>query len=84
MAHAKVSGSEFIQDRVVSVEKTGEIFSVKTMQGQEFSAKAILIAMGNKYRKLGVPGEDKLIGSGVSYCATCDGNFFRNREVIMV
>ena len=84
LAHAQVSGSEFLQDRVSSVAKIGDAFQVKTLSGKEFSATAILIAMGNKYRKLSVPGEEKLIGSGVSYCATCDGNFFRGREVAMV
>jgi thioredoxin reductase (NADPH) len=57
---------------------------VKTQGGKILSSRYILVATGNKYRRLGVPGEERLIGAGVSYCATCDGNFFRNKTVGMV
>jgi thioredoxin reductase (NADPH) len=82
--HAKHFGSEILQDRVAEVSGTDGNFVVKTQSGKEFTARKILMATGNKYRRLGAKGEEALIGSGVSYCATCDGNFFKNKVVGMV
>jgi len=82
--HAKHFGSELLLERVASVEGSIGNFTVTTNSGKSFQSKTILLATGNKYRHLGVPGEDSLIGSGVSYCATCDGNFFKNKVVGMV
>jgi len=61
----------------------GQPYSVSTTEGS-FEAAAIIIAAGSEYRKLGVPGEERLSGHGVSYCATCDGFLFRDREVAVV
>ncbi len=61
----------------------GRIHTVKTDQG-DFQAKAVLLATGAQHAKLGAPGEEELAGMGVSYCATCDGAFFRNRTVAVV
>ncbi len=63
--------------------KAGRAHKIIT-DGGSFEAKAIIIAAGSEYRKLGVPGEETLVGHGVSYCATCDGFFFRKREVAVV
>jgi len=63
--------------------KVGRTHKIIT-DGGSFEAKAIIIAVGSEYRKLGVPGEETLVGHGVSYCATCDGFFFRKREVAVV
>lgn len=82
--HARVSGAELMQDEVGSVEKTVTGFTVKTTSGQSFECKFVLLATGNKYRRLGIPGENEYLGKGVSYCATCDGNFFKNRKVVLV
>ena len=82
--HAVSAGSELIQDEVSSVTKSGNIFTVQTASGKTLEAKYVLLAIGNKYRKLGVPGEEKFLGAGVSYCATCDGMFFRNRNIALV
>jgi len=83
-AHAKAYGSEICEDRVVSIEGEAPCFTLKTLSGKEFQTKTVLLATGNKYRHLRVPGEDKFLGSGVSYCATCDGNFFKNLDVAVV
>ncbi|OIP53306.1 hypothetical protein AUK10_02480 [Candidatus Gracilibacteria bacterium CG2_30_37_12] len=82
--HAVSAGSELIQDEVSSVTKSGNIFTVQTASGKTLEAKYVLLAIGNKYRKLGVRGEEKFLGAGVSYCATCDGMFFRNRNIALV
>jgi len=72
---------------VVTAEVTGttqgQLYSVSTAEGN-FEATVIIIAAGSEYRKLGVAGEEKLSGHGVSYCATCDGFFFRDRQVAVV
>lgn len=81
--HAINSGSEILQDTVSSIEKTQEGFKVTTTN-KEFTSKYVILASGNTYRKLWVPGEAEFLGKGVSYCATCDGNFFKNRDVVLV
>lgn len=82
--HAVSSGSEIIADRVASVEGAKGAFTVVTSSGKVFQSKYVLLATGNRYRRLGVPGETEFLGSGVSYCATCDGNFFKGREIVIV
>jgi thioredoxin reductase (NADPH) len=75
-------GLEVVTAEVTSVAP-GQPYSVSTTEGS-FEAEAIIIAAGSEYRKLGVPGELRLSGHGVSYCATCDGFLFRDREVAVV
>lgn len=83
--HAVASGSEILQDRVDLVSKIGENhFSVSTMGGKTLEAKRIILATGNTYKMLGIPGEKEFYGQGVSYCATCDGNFYKNLTVGVV
>lgn len=80
--HAEVAGSVFLQDRVEYVSKTDEDhFSLRTVRGDIYESKRIIIATGNEYRMLGVPGEKEFYWQGVSYCATCDGNFYKNLVV---
>ncbi len=76
-------GLETLSAEVTAVEVTGNQKIVKT-SGGEFMAGAIIIAGGAERQKLGVPGEEKYTGKGVSYCATCDGAFFRNKTVAVV
>jgi thioredoxin reductase (NADPH) len=68
---------------VNSVKKIGEIFEMETTSGL-IKAKAVLIATGSDYKKLGIPGEEEFFSRGVSYCATCDGAFFRDKKLVVV
>jgi thioredoxin reductase (NADPH) len=78
LEHARISGSEILQDRVEQVSKIGEDhFQVTTLWGKTIEGKRIILATGNIYKMLGVPGEKEFYGQGVSYCATCDGNFYK-------
>ena len=81
--HAKALGAEFQNCRVASIEDRGNEKVLVTDQG-ELVTKTVVIATGADHRKLGIPGEKELTGMGVSYCATCDGAFFRNKEVAVV
>ncbi|MDD5337848.1 MAG: thioredoxin-disulfide reductase [Dehalococcoidales bacterium] len=76
-------GAETLYDEVVGLEVNGKDKVVKTPQG-DFVAKAVIIAGGAERQKLNVPGEDTFSGKGVSYCATCDGAFFRDKAVAVV
>lgn len=69
---------------MTAIEDHGDHKKVSLEDGSSIETKAILIATGAKHRKLGVPGEEEFTGAGVSYCATCDGAFFRNKEVAVV
>lgn len=83
-AHAEVSGSEILQEMVTELKKNWNTFEIKTSSGKEFQTKKVILATGNSYRKLGFEGETEFLGKWVSYCATCDGMFFRNRNVVIV
>ena len=83
-AQAERFGAELVEEDVVEVDLTGPIKVVKDANGDEYRAKAVILAMGSGYRRLGVPGEDKLSGKGVSWCATCDGFFFRNKGIAVI
>jgi thioredoxin reductase (NADPH) len=76
-------GAEFRSASVESMEKRGGGFTVATTEGS-FEAEAVIVATGAKHRKLGIPGEERLVGRGVSYCATCDGPFFKGKRILVV
>src|SRR4051812_8333766 len=82
-AQAERFGAELVADDVIEMDLTGEIKTVRTADGT-FSAHAVILAMGSGYRKLGLPDEDRLSGHGVSWCATCDGFFFREQHIAVV
>ena len=83
-AQAERFGAELISDDVTSVDLTGDIKTVRLDDGSTYRAKAVVLAMGSGYRKLDVDGEDRLSGHGVSWCATCDGFFFREQNIVVV
>ena len=80
---AKKYGSVFLYEEAKSLSKNGKAFEIKTPKGS-IHAKSIIIASGAFYKQIGVPGEKELIGKGVSYCAVCDGAFFKNQEIVVV
>src|SRR6185436_12909121 len=69
---------------VDSIAVDGDYRCVTTADGEEYGAWAVLVASGSTYRRLGIPGEDDFIGAGVHFCATCDGAFYRDKEVLVV
>jgi len=83
-AQAERFGADLISDDVTAVDLTGDVKTVSLADGSTYKAKAVVLAMGSGYRKLDVEGEDRLSGHGVSWCATCDGFFFREQEIVVV
>lgn len=83
-AQAERFGAELVADDVTSVDLTGDIKTVTLGDGSTHQARAVVLATGSGYRKLGVDGEDRLSGRGVSWCATCDGFFFREQNIVVV
>lgn len=81
--HAEKMGAEFKEAEVTDIEDMGSYKLVHTSEG-DFEAKTLILAMGAQHAKLKVPGEEELAGMGVSYCATCDGAFFKNKTVAVV
>ncbi|MCQ2590337.1 MAG: thioredoxin-disulfide reductase [Treponema sp.] len=80
---AESFGAEIAYVQVLSIDKTGDIFVIKT-RDTEYHSKCLCIATGAIHRNLEVPGEKELTGRGVSYCAVCDGPFFRNKKIVVV
>jgi thioredoxin reductase (NADPH) len=83
-AQAERFGTEILFDDVVEVDLKGEVKKVKTGGGETFEAKAVIISTGAAYRELGLENEKRLSGHGVSWCATCDGFFFRDKTIAVV
>jgi thioredoxin reductase (NADPH) len=82
-AQAERFGAELVPDDVVEVDLTGDIKIVRTADG-EFRARSVILATGSGYRKLDLPREEELSGRGVSWCATCDGFFFREQAIAVI
>lgn len=78
-------GVEFLQAQSVKgFHSQGNYYCLETEDGSSYSALALLVATGSKYKKLGVPGEEDFLGAGVHFCATCDGPFYKGRSVVVV
>lgn len=82
--HAKKFGAEFEFGNVTKISKDGEGFLLETDLGDSYRAHAVIVTVGGEARKLGVPGEQELSGMGVSYCAVCDGAFFKDKPIAVV
>ncbi len=83
-AQAERFGTEVVTDDVQSVRLEGDVKVVTDSEGTEHRARAVILAMGSAYRELGLPDEKRLSGHGVSWCATCDGFFFRDQDIAVV
>lgn len=83
-AQADRFGAEIITDDIVSADLTGDIKTVVDGNGNTYQAKSVILAMGSGYRELGLDSEKRLSGHGVSWCATCDGFFFREQDIAVV
>lgn len=83
-AQAERFGAELIPDDIVAVDLSGEIKTVTDSEGNVHKARAVIVTTGSQHRKLNLPNEDKLSGRGVSWCATCDGFFFRDQDIAVV
>jgi thioredoxin reductase (NADPH) len=81
---AEKFGAELLADDATDLQLSGDVKVVTDSAGNRYRARSVILAMGSHYRKLGLPGEDRLSGHGVSFCATCDGFFFRGQEIVVV
>ena len=81
---AEKFGAEILSDDVISVDFSSPVKRVKVSEGVTYDAEAVIVSTGSQVRKLGVPGEQEYSGRGVSYCATCDGFFFRGKPITVV
>ncbi|WP_103517223.1 thioredoxin-disulfide reductase [Streptomyces sp. SM10] len=83
-AQAERFGAKMIDDDIVSVDLAGDVKELTDSEGTVHRAKVVIVSTGSGYRKLGLPNEEALSGRGVSWCATCDGFFFRDRDIVVV
>ena len=83
-AQAERFGAELVRDDVTEVSLEGPVKTVTDGEGKTWSARAVILAMGSAYREMGLPDEKRLAGRGVSWCATCDGFFFRDQDIAVV
>ena len=83
-AQAEKFGTRFITDDAIKVDLKGEVKTIQDGSGNTYQAKAVILATGSGYKKIGLAKEEKLSGRGVSYCATCDGFFFKEQTIAVV
>lgn len=83
-AQAENFGAEVIFDDATELELTDDVKTIRTGNGEVYRAHAVILAMGSAYRELGLPDENRLTGRGVSWCATCDGFFFKEQDIVVV
>jgi len=83
-AQAENFGAEVIFDDATELELDQDVKVIRTGNGEEYRAHAVILAMGSAYRELGLPDENRLTGRGVSWCATCDGFFFKEQDIVVV
>jgi len=83
-AQAEKFGAEVVFDDVTALDLSGAVKTVTTGEGKTHSTRSVILAMGSAYREIGIDDEKRLSGKGVSWCATCDGFFFRGQDVVVV
>jgi thioredoxin reductase (NADPH) len=83
-AQAERFAARIVYDDAIRLELDGDVKTIETGAGMTYRARAVILTMGSAYRKLGLPEEERLSGHGVSWCATCDGFFFRDKEIAVV
>ncbi len=83
-AQAEAFGANLVYATVSTLKKEGDVFTAETADGETYQARAVIFATGAKHRHLGVEGEEKYNGKGVSYCGTCDGPFFKGKRILVV
>lgn len=83
-AQAERAGAEFVSEDAIAVDFSRRPFAVRTQTGQDVHARAVIVATGASAKMLGLPSETRFLGRGVSTCATCDGFFFRGRDVVVI
>ncbi|MBR6402177.1 MAG: FAD-dependent oxidoreductase [Eubacterium sp.] len=81
---AMAQGAEVTLEEVKAVKKAGDIFTVETAEGGSYEGRSVIFATGTTHRVLGLEGEEDLIGNGISFCAVCDGDFYRDKNVVMI
>ena len=77
-------GAEVALETVTGAEKADDVFTVKTEEGSVYEGKTLILATGTTHRMLGLPGEEELIGNGIHFCAVCDGDMYRDRNVVVI
>lgn len=77
-------GAEVALETVTSAEKADDVFTVKTEEGSVYEGKSLILATGTTHRMLGLPGEEDLIGNGIHFCAVCDGDMYRDKNVVVI
>lgn len=82
--HAESFGATIAAEKVTEVKRDGDAFVLKSWADKEYRARSLILATGTNHNKLGIPGEDKFEGRGVSYCVTCDAGFFKGKPVVIV
>lgn len=83
-AQAERFGAQIVYDDAIRLDLDGDVKTIETGSGVTYLAPAVILTMGSAYRKLGLPEEERLSGHGVSWCATCDGFFFRDKEIAVI
>ncbi len=84
MEQVQYQGGEIMFDEVLKLEAEGDLLTAYTDMGEELKARTVILATGTKHRSLGLPEEESLIGKSIHFCAVCDGNFYRNRNVVLI
>lgn len=77
-------GADLILEEVVSIDTSDKTFTAKTAEGGEYKGRSVILATGTTHRTLGLDGEEGLIGNGISFCAVCDGDYYKDKTVVMI